>query len=173
MLGDDPKFTAIKEENDHYIASLRDKIVSGRSRFCSIKAETHRLEQARLDREEHEKSLIEAKRAHEEDLKIKDIILCANADYREIRMRSLRLTKKCEVNFDALTDHEILDLKKGEEGFHVELRELIDKVSSFEKLIMPCRDSLKDKHDEAIKMRELSITAVDNFVSRLLTDVKT
>ena len=113
------------------------------------------------------------KRVHEEEARIKDILSCANSDYREIRMRSQRLCKKCDLDLTSLTDHEILDIKKGEEGFHVELRELIDKVSSFEKLIMPCRDLAKDKHDEVIKMREICITAVDKFVEKLLAAVKT
>ena len=43
-----------------------------------------------------------------------------------------------------MSDHEILDLEKCENGIHCELRELMDKMSEFEKFIVPCGNTAND-----------------------------
>ena len=175
-LGTHPDLDTVRSENEKFVSSLRNHIVAGRSRFCSLKADMHRREIARLELEEAERAQIQTERsrraAAEEDARIAGIIKCAESDFFEIRMRSERLRKRCDIRYEGLTDHEILDVKKREESFHVELREFIDKVSSFEKLIMPCRGSVKTMHDDVITMRENCISYVDQFVDNLAAVIK-
>ena len=63
--------------------------------------------------------------------------------------------------------YEILDLKKGEENLHVELREVIDKVSGFEKLVMPCGDSAKNLRQDVWQRRDSCAEALDEYLATL------
>ena len=171
-----PDAPMIREENAAFISSLRDKIVSGRARFCAIRADLHRQETDRLAREENERYEAESERKRlaqeEEEARISDILTCADSHIFEIHTRFVRLSKKCAIDFRTLIDHEILGIKKSEESFHVELRELIDKVSSFEQLVMPCGEQAQDMRDEVIKMRDSVTESVDEFIETLSIIIK-
>ena len=150
--------------------------MSGRARFCAVKAQIHQQETDRLEREETERcqaETLQKKRAREEQsARVADILTCAESHKFEIITRSKRLTKKCAVDFATLSDHEILDIKKGEEAFHVELRELIDKVSSFEQLIVPCGKLAQDMRNEVLKVRDICAGSLDKFIENLNKVVK-
>ena len=171
-----PKPLTIREENYHLISTLRSEILAGRARFCLVKAEVCHAENARLEKEENERRLVEQKQLQkvqeEEDAKIADTIACAKSQFFEIRTRSDRLLKKCNVDFTSLSDFEILDIKKREEIFHTELREFLDKVSAFETLIVPCGSLAHGMRDEVISMRQNCSLKVDFFIDELSNTVK-
>ena len=54
-LDQSPGSEEIREENDKFVSLLRDKILAGRSRFCTVKAQIHQQELSRLEREEDER----------------------------------------------------------------------------------------------------------------------
>ena len=166
----------IRGDNAKFVSLLRDTILSGRARFCSIKAQIHQHENDRLEREEEERYQAEEEKQRRaqkaEEAKIADTLTCAESHKFEIMTRAKILSKKCFVDFETLSDYEILDLKKREEAFHVELRELIDKVSAFEKLIMPCGQLAQDMRDEVIGVRNRVTMSLDKFIESLKETVK-
>ncbi len=114
----------------------------------AILAEENRLSQAKL----------------EQQTKIANVMFCAENQYFEIQFRHETLTEKCSVNVDKLDDYEIMDLKKREENFHVELRELIEKVSLFDQFVLPCGELAKQKLTSATKMRDHSTKVLKKFL---------
>ena len=123
-------------ENEKLIASLREKINAGRARLTELKNERERLEQQKFEEEENARLIAESNRVaqakREEQAKIDEIMICAKNLHFEIKTRHETLKKKCLVKISELSDYEILDLRKREDNLHGELRELIDKVSSFD-----------------------------------------
>ena len=55
-------------------------------------------------------------------------MFCAKNQHFEMNIRYETLTEKCLADVDKLDDYEIIELKKREENFHVELRELIEGI---------------------------------------------
>ena len=79
--------------------------------------------------------------------------------------------KKCDIRVDELTDHEIFYLKKREDNIHAELRELIDKISEFEKFVIPCGDTADDMRRRIVAMRNNCsrfVEVYDEEVSRAI-----
>ena len=79
----------------------------------------------------------------------------------------MRTSLKFEQDFNALSDYEVLDLKKNEENLNVELRELIDKVSCFEQLVMPCRELANTLRFDVLQRRDSCTEALDEFLQKL------
>ena len=80
------------------------------------------------------------------------------------------LIGKCSIDFSQLSDFEILELKKNEELLHVELRELMDKISAFETFILPCGDAATKNRKLASLIRAESGEKL-NFYLRDLREV--
>ena len=55
---------------------------------------------------------------------------------------------------------------------HVELREVIDKVSGFEKLVMPCGDSAKNLRQDVWQRRDSCAEALDEYLATLHQTIK-
>ena len=113
----------------------------------------------------------EAKRAEEE--KIFNILHCADTLVFEIKTRYDTLGKKCSVRISELTDHEILELKKREDSICGELREIIDKISEFEKFVVPCGDSANEMRRQVTEMRDDCARFTDEYfqdLSNAVTD---
>ena len=165
-----------REDNEKLITLLREKIIAGKWRLSSVRLEHEQREKEKCMREFNDKlkadEELRRKTKLAEQAKIDEILACANSHVFEIQTRSDRLIKKCQQDFSDLTDHEILDIKKGEENFHIELRELIDKVSCFETLIIPCGDQAKDLRYDVIQMRDFSTESLDDFLQKLSKIVK-
>ena len=73
------------------------------------------------------------------------------------------------VDVSNLNDFEILNLKKHEENLHVELRELIDKVSGFEKFVIPCGEKANKLRKDVLDWRDKGAT----YLKKYLTAVNT
>ena len=120
--------------------------------------------------------LAEAERNAQIDLekqkKINGILDCAENLKFEIKVRYDTFHNKCSVNLDNLNDYEILDIKKCEGDRHIELRELIDKVSSFEKFVVPCGNAADGLKKTIHKIRDDSKGELDNFLERLASVIK-
>ena len=107
-----------------------------------------------------------------EQKKIKDLFDCADNLKFEIQVRYDTFHNKCSMNLDDLNDYEILDMKKCEGDRHLELRELIDKVSSFEKFVLPCGKAADELRKIVRKMRDDSKNHLDNFLKKLKSVIK-
>ena len=101
-----------------------------------------------------------------ENEKINDLISCADCLYFELKTRYDTLKGKC-FSVNELNDYEILELKKREDGFHIEKRELIDKISSFVKFVLPCGDKVSEMRHNVMKMRESGTTFVETFLTKI------
>ena len=165
-----------RNENEKLISNLRETIVAGRCRYSGVRLEQERIESERLEHEANEKLKAETKRLRqaqlEEEAKIRETLSCAESHSYEIKMRSQRLLKKCEQDLSALSDYEVLDIKKGEENLNVELRELIDKVSCFEQLVMPCRELANTLRFDVLQRRDSCTEALDEFLKKLHKVIK-
>ena len=101
-----------------------------------------------------------------EQEKVQNLLSCAEGLRFEIKTRHDTFKSKCEVDFSKLNDYEVLDVKKREESFHVELREIFDKISSFEKYVLPCGDAAAELRKTIVKMRDSSSKLMDTFVEK-------
>ena len=107
----------------------------------------------------------EARRAEEE--KIGNLLLCADTLVFEIKTRYDTLWKKCSIQFSELTDHENFELKKRQNMISVELREMIDKISEFEKFVLPCGDSADGMRKRVSAMRNNCTTITGKYFQDL------
>ena len=64
--------------------------------------------------------------------------------------------------------HEVLELKKRQEDFQLELLELIDKVSSFVKFVLPLGKLADVLRTDVLKMRDACTTILDLFLNNVL-----
>ena len=60
-----------------------------------------------------------------------------------------------------------MEIKKGVENRHVELRELIDKVSNFETFVLPCGDSASELRDKVSRLRDKCCDCMTSFLEKL------
>ena len=175
-LGQEVDTLGFRKENEDFILVLREKVGAGKGRLQHLRSERERLEHDRLVHEQNEKLQAEADLLRvtrlQEEAKINEILGCAESHRFEIKTRSERFCRKCQLDFANLTDHEILDIKKSEENLHVELRELLDKVSCFEKLIMPCGKQACDMRNEVLQRRDACSEEFDEFLTKLSKVVK-
>ena len=136
--------------NAEHFDSLVSKISSGKERLVIVKKLLH-------EKCENEKQLAEdiqlEKAKLSEREKINEMLVCAKSLLSELNTRHSILLGKCTIDFDALSDYEILDLKKKEECLHVEMRELMDKASSFDTFVMPCGMDAKVFRDKVALIR--------------------
>ena len=86
--------------------------------------------------------------------------------------RGTKFGGKCSVDLATLSDHEVLEKKGGEESIHTELRELIDKVSSFEKFVLPCGVAAGKLRAEVIEMRSSCMNDMRIFLDDVEDAIK-
>ena len=171
IYGDQVKEFDFTVRNEKLIHFIKDKIQMGKDRVIFLKNEKERLEIERLQKEEIEKNLAESNRIqHEKTLerqKNMELLICAKNLHFEISTRHTIFMSKCSIDLNTLNDFEILDLKKREENLHVELRELIDKVSNFEKFVLPCGDLANDLRIEVSEMRLACSKGIMEYLTNL------
>ena len=95
------------------------------------------------------------------------MMICMNNLYYEIKIRYETLKGKCMIDLSKLNDDEVLDLKEREDSFHTELRELIAKISSFVKFVLPCGDLASEMRDEVIEVRADGTKDVDFLLCKV------
>ena len=153
------------------VQSIREHLASGNERLDSIRKEEQLTQLMNNENEAREKDLAEefkiqeARRAEEE--KIGNLLLCADTLVFEIKTRYDTLWKKCSIQFSELTDHEIFELKKRQDMISVELREMIDKISEFEKFVVPCGDSADGMRKRVSAMRNNCTTITGKYFQDL------
>ena len=164
--------TDINVENDQMIASIREIIKFGKSRITEIEYNNETIKQNKLDDEAQERKSAVLKRMQDaeiqEKLKINNILICAENLRFEIKTRYDALKSKCILDFSNLTDHEILDLKKRTDNVQLELREFIEKISKFEKFVMPCGPNANDLRKNVIDMRDTCTYATEKYLENLV-----
>ena len=102
-----------------------------------------------------------------EKIKIENLLSCAENLHYEIKTRYDILTAKCTIDVDKLSDYEILNFKKREDGINSELRELIDKTSSFETFVLPSGDAAADMREVVKSLRNRSTIIIETFLKKL------
>ena len=145
-----PLPTELRIAYDAAFQALVAKISAGKERLLFVKKqiagaaqnERAHAEQVRCEREK----LSEQKKTNE-------LLVCARSLLSELNTRDNILHGKCSINFDELSDFEILELKKKEECMHVELRELLDKASNLETFVMPCGREAQTLRDKVAHIR--------------------
>ena len=135
------------------LQELRSQLALGRGRLDDIRKGEELASKLRMENEENERKLSEDLKLRDANDRIGNILTCADTLVFEIKTRYDTFWNKCAVQWSQLSDHEILDLKKREDSFHVELREIIDKISEFEKFVLPCGDSANAMRKRVTSMR--------------------
>ena len=147
----------LEANNVKLVDRLREKVIFGKVRSEILKREKLLSEQQKREADEKAKADAEAERIkdmeHAEKERIKNLLVCAEGLKFEIKNRHDRFKSKCSIDFSNLNDYEVLDIKKREESFHVELREIFDKISSFERDALPCGDAAADMRKNVPEMR--------------------
>ena len=137
----------------------------------ALKDEEARLEQERVAKQEESKLLAEAARIDQEKLleqkRIEVTLNCAKSLTAEIKTRHDLFIGKCSIDLSAMSEYEILDLKKREEALHVELRELIDKASDFEKFVLPVGDKADAERSLVVGYRDACSAKISVYLSEL------
>ena len=163
-------------EFDNTSNELSEKFKIANKKLTDLKKETKINEQAKTDKDMYELKLAEEYRQSqaklENEKKIVDLIKCAENLHFEIKVRYDIFYKKCSVDVSALNNYEVLDLKKREDNLHTELRELIDKVSSFEKFVLPCGELASGLCEDVIKMRDSSTQILNTFLDSIADTLK-
>ena len=160
-------------KNSDFINQFRDKIKSGRARISELKMEQEKLETDRLEQEKLEKDKAESSRIafakQEEETKSKERLACAETIKFELQSRYDSLKRRClsKTDLKVLNVYEVLNLKKSEENFHTEHRELIDKICSFEAYILGCGEGATDLRDSVLEIRDECSSIVWNFIDAL------
>ena len=90
--------------------------------------------------------------------KIENLIVCVQDLKFEITQRYETLKNKCESDLTEISDYEILELKRREDNFRLELHELLDKISSLIQLILPCGTAAAMMRSDVITMRDNILT---------------
>ena len=85
----------------------------------------------------------------------------------EISTRFDTLLSKIDIDVSKLGDHEILDLKKREDHYHVELREFVEKVTSYLQFVAPIRDQVTASCQRVSKMRDVCSKRITDFFASL------
>ena len=154
-----------------WVTRVQEHLDAGKGRLAFLITERELDMRQSAEQDARERELAEETRLEEaeraEEAKIANLLSCAETLVFEIKTRYDTLWKKCVIRLDDLTDHEILELKKREDSIHLELRELIDKISEFEKFVIPCGNSADDMRKRVVAMRN----NCSRFVERYNTDV--
>ena len=87
--------------------------------------------------------------------------------YDEILLLSESLKKKCEIDLTKIEDYQLLELKKNVFNYTSELREIMDKITSFSKLVAYCGEEEGSMMDKLSEVRAESAKAVSKFSNEL------
>ena len=147
-------------ENAKLRHDIRCLLETGNEKLYQIDADNKSVELERAASAEAEKRL-----------KQESLLTCAKDLKHEIDIRHDSLVKRLSVDFDKLSDFEILDLKKQVSSVHTELRELIDKVSGFKKFVVQCEDSAADLSKDATKKSDACNTALSKYLEKLVETI--
>ena len=154
-----------------WVNMAQEHLESGKGRLAYLITERELGAVQSAENEARERELAEEARLDaaecEEKAKIDNMLVCAESLVFEIKTRYDTLSKKCVVKVDELSDHEILDLKKREDGIHGELRELMDKISEFEKFVVPCGSTANDLRMRVVDMRQNCSEFAEQYFSDL------
>ena len=132
---------------------LKDNVSQLRVRIREIKADVE---------------LREAKKAYsDEQVRTSQMKQSANDLHAEIKTRYDTLLTKCDVNCDDLGDQEILNLKKREDHYHTELREIIEKITSYSQFVVSFRDEVTATCAELSKMRDTVVSRVTDLFTKI------
>ena len=168
ILGEESELLGFHDEDEKLITSIRTKIRDGRITLDALKEKKEIKAQESFQKNLREKEMAEQKRLkqdqEEEQNKIDNLLSCAENLHAEIESRYDALYAKCTIDINKLNDYEVLDLKKREDNIYTELRELIDKMSSFETFVLPCGDSASLLRKSVSTMRSSSTSITDVFV---------
>ena len=165
ILGEESELLGFHDEDEKLITSIRTKIRDGRITLDALKEKKEIKAQESFQKNLREKEMAEQKRLkqdqEEEQNKIDNLLSCAENLHAEIESRYDALYAKCTIDINKLNDYEVLDLKKREDNIYTELRELIDKMSSFETFVLPCGDSASLLRKSVSTMRSSSTSITD------------
>ena len=169
ILGDDAN--VFIEENEKVVSETRDHIKLGTARLQLIREEKLMFQEALAEKEAYEKLKADEERMrnkeYEEGIKIQNLMTCAQSLEHEIKNRYDALKHKFRINLDGLTDYEVLDLKKREDSFNSELREILDKISSLLQYVVPCGNQAKSLRENVKIMRDDVTLETQAFIEQV------
>ena len=160
------------DQNFHdTLKNISEKIDEGKLKLKELNCE--REEEVRKSdeiRAQDEQDKIREKRNRldfEQDIRLAEYKSCAKNLYDEIKVLNLHLCTSCKVDLKALGDYHLLDLKKNLVHFTSDLREILNKITSFSKLVPHCGPEELRMMNELSEMRNDSAADVTRFSNEL------
>ena len=112
----------LKRDFDKLLNDLNDRFKHASQKLSDIKKSKKQDEKEEFEKEMLVEEYRSSQAKLEEQTKINNLMVCAENQHFEIKIRYETLKKKCLVNVRTLSDYEVIDLKKREENLHMELR---------------------------------------------------
>ena len=91
--------------------------------------------------------------------------------YREIELRCDNLRSKCEANINSLDDYQILELSKSNNIFDTEMREILDKTTSFAQFVTVSDDTAINMLNKLSAMRDETVRIKIDFFTNLSKNI--
>ena len=122
--------------------------------------EEHRVDLEKKDKEQKMLACRQEKIDREKKFGAKNL-------YDEILLLSESLIRNCEIDLSKIEDYQLLELRKNVFNFTSELREIMDKITSFSKLVAYCGEEEASMMDQLSEVRAHSAKAVSKFSNDL------
>ena len=122
--------------------------------------EARKVDEMRAQEEEDRLRVEQNRRDSEEEIQVAEYKSCAKHLYSEIKLLSSTLCASCRVDLKHLNDYHLLDLKTNVTNFTFELREILNKITSFSKLVPHCGVEGQKMTHELYELRDASVSEV-------------
>ena len=149
------------------ISSIFDGSVEKNDLDQQIKLLHAGLKEAILFLQTHIRNVKNDKVLAEQRARNEQIMACSMDLYAELKARYDTLLSKCAIDISQLGDNEILQFKKREDALNLELREFIDKITSYTQYVAPCRDLAENDISTLNKMREIVVDKLHDTFAKI------
>ena len=177
LFGEDAYLEKFQPMFDHLVERINKQIEGGKLKLkeiLSIQEESTRKNEEDRARAECENKKIQEEKSCEKEMQLNsERKMSAKNLYDEIKVLAVNLSSRCEIDVSDITDYQILDLKKNVFNFTSELREILDKITSFSKLVPYCGKEEVKMMEELTDCRNnvaADVTKFSNDLGKLMRD---
>ena len=134
--------------------------------------EARKVDEMRAQDEQDRLRVEQNRRDSKEEIQVAEYNSCAKHLYSEIKLLSSTLFASCRVDLKHLDDYHLLDLKTNVTNFTSELREILNKITSFSKLVPHCGLEGQKMTYELCELRDASVSEMTQFSNELGSSIR-